>query len=147
MRPSKHDAVRQWLLECPSLPKLGFLFGRAEAGGAVIVPRDTLVSSYIDGSEERRYAFDLAIYCDASYLFGDGNISQQELVDGVAEWVSQQVVDGNLPQFPDGCEVNDARVLETEAPYIAAQDENVAKYIVPFAIDYYQEARKWQKPN
>ena len=137
---SKHDAVRDWLLTCPSLTKLGFLFGRAESGGAVIIPSDTQLAAYVDGSELRRYAFELAIYLPASYRFGEGNVAQQEIVDGVAEWVAAQNAAGNLPAFPTGCQPIEARVLESEAPYIAAQDENVAKYVIPFAIDYYKEA-------
>lgn len=140
MATSKHDAVRDWLLTCPSLTKLGFLFGKAEIGGAIIIPSDTQLSAYINGSEQRQYAFELAIYLPASYMAGDGNIQQQEIVDGVAEWVSAQNSAGNLPAFPTGCQPIEARVLESEAPYIAAQDENVAKYVIPFAIDYYKEA-------
>ena len=118
---SRHDAVRDWLLQCPSIPKLGFNFAEAADEATYIVPTDTLLRSYID--------FETA-----------SNIDMQEEMDALAEWVSEQNDAGNLPVFPKGCIVQEVEVLDTEAPYATPVDENLAKYMIPFAVNYLKEA-------
>lgn len=135
---SRHDAVRDWLLKCPSIPKLGFNFAVAKDETTYIVPTDTLLSSYIDGTQERTYAFQLVRYLPIDFE-NAGNINMQDEMDALADWVIEQNNTGNLPVFPKGYTVQEVEVLDTEAPY-AALDGNMAKYMIPFAVHYLKEA-------
>mgnify|MGYP004732140501 FL=1 len=136
---SRHDAVRDWLLQCPSIPKLGFNFAEAADEATYIVPADTLLRSYIDGAQERTYAFQLVRFLPIDFETAD-NIDMQEEMDALADWVSEQNDAGNLPVFPKGCIVQEVEVLDTEAPYATPVDENLAKYMIPFAVNYLKEA-------
>lgn len=136
---SRHDAVRDWLLQCPSIPKLGFNFAVAKDESTYIVPTDTLLRSYIDGTQERTYSFQLVRFLPVDFD-NAGNINMQEEMDALADWVTEQNDAGNLPAFPGGCVVQDVEVLDTEAPYVTPMDENLAKYMIPFAVNYLKEA-------
>lgn len=141
MTSSIHSALWEWLAGCATITKLFFNFSGQEDGDtAIATAGDTLLDDYIDGSQRRRYAFELIRYLPASFAANDdSNVLMMEDVDGIVAWVQQQNDDGAFPTFPAGYTVESVGVLEEGAGYVAAQDQNVAKYMIPFAIDYIKE--------
>lgn len=141
MTSSIHSALWEWLAGCATITKLFFNFSGQEDGDtAIATAGDTLLEDYIDGSQRRRYAFELIRYLPASFAANDdSNVLMMEDVDGIVAWVQQQNDDGAFPTFPAGYTVESVGVLEEGAGYVAAQDQNVAKYMIPFAIDYIKE--------
>lgn len=141
MTSSIHSALWEWLAGCATITKLFFNFSGQEDGDtAIATAGDTLLEDYIDGSQRRRYAFELIRYLPASFAANDdSNVLRMEDVDGIVAWVQQQNDDGAFPTFPAGYTVESVGVLEEGAGYVAAQDQNVAKYMIPFAIDYIKE--------
>lgn len=141
MTSSIHSALWEWLAGCATITKLFFNFSGQEDGDtAIATAGDTLLDDYIDGSQRRRYAFELIRYLPASFTANDtSNVLMMEDVDGIVAWVQQQNDDGAFPTFPAGYTVESVGVLEEGAGYVAAQDQNVAKYMIPFAIDYIKE--------
>ena len=141
MTSSIHSALWEWLAGCATITKLFFNFSGQEDGDtAIATAGDTLLEDYIDGSQRRRYAFELIRYLPASFTANDdSNVLMMEDVDGIVAWVQQQNDDGAFPTFPAGYIVESVGVLEEGAGYVAAQDQNVAKYMIPFAIDYLKE--------
>lgn len=137
---SKHEAVWNWLKGCARIERVFFNFAEADDGNTAFIPSDSLRAEYIDGTQERRYAVELARYLPVSYEADDaGNIAMQEDVDAIADWIRAQAEAGNYPEFPDNCRVTEISVLETEAGYAVAQDGRMAKYMLPFEIDYVLE--------
>ena len=138
MTSSIHSALWEWLAGCATITKLFFNFSGQEDGDtAIATAGDTLLDDYIDGSQRRRYAFELIRYLPASFAANDdSNVLMMEDVDGIVAWVQQQNDAGNLPQFPDGYAAESIEVLDDRTGYVAATDQNRAKYMVPFAIEY-----------
>jgi hypothetical protein len=96
-----------------------------------------MLDEYIDGSQHRRYSFELSRYCPITFIQNDpGNIDMLEDAQAIARWVEEQNDAGNLPELPDGCTAESVIVLDEYAGYKTALDTNTAKYMIPFALDY-----------
>lgn len=135
---SIHAALWAWFAQCASITRLFFNFSGTDDGDtAIATSGETVLEDYIDGSQRRRYAFELIRYLPATFDPNDpGNVTMMEDIDRIAEWVEHQNANGNLPEFPAGCTVERVSVLEDSTGYVAATDQNMAKYMIPFAIDY-----------
>lgn len=139
---SIHSALWEWFLQCQPITKLFFNFSGTDDGDtAIITSGDTVLEAYIDGSQRRQYAFELARYLPVTFAENDaGNVMMIEDAETVVEWVKQQCAAGNMPVFPDGYTIEEIDVLDSYTGYVAAQDENTAKYMIPFAIYYIKGA-------
>lgn len=141
MVESMHAALWEWFSRCPAIARLFFNFSGTDDGDTVISPAgDTLLEEYIDGSQRRRYAFELIRYLPAAFDANDpSNVDMLEDAESVADWVRAQNDAGDFPIFPNGRSVESVGVLEEGTGYAAAQDQNTAKFMIPFAIDYMKE--------
>ena len=135
---SIHAALWEWFAQCASITRLFFNFSGTDDGDtAIATSGETVLDDYIDGSQRRRYAFELIRYLPATFDPNDpGNVTMMEDVDRIVEWVEQQNTAGNFPEFPSGSYVERVSVLDDSTGYVAATDQNMAKYMIPFAIDY-----------
>ena len=98
---------------------------------------DVVLETYIDGSQRRRYSFELIRFLPASFEANDtSNIEMLEDIEVISNWVQDQAAAGNLPVLPEGYSAEDINVLDEYAGYVAGQDGDMAKYMIPFAIDY-----------
>lgn len=138
MTSSIHAALWEWFSGCALITRLFFNFSDSESEStAIATAGDTVLEEFIDGSQRRRYAFELIRYLPASFSPNDpGNVDMMEDVEKIADWVQRQNDEGNFPSLPKGCAAESVTVLEDSAGYVAAQDQNQAKYMIPFAIDY-----------
>jgi hypothetical protein len=138
MTNSIHNAMWEWFGQCAYITKLFFNFSGTEDSDTVIATAgDMVLEDYIDGSQRRRYSFELIRYLPAIFSANDtGNIMMMEDVETIVAWVKQQAADGNLPQLPDGYQAEDITALDEYAGVAVARDENTAKYMIPFALDY-----------
>ena len=138
MTKSIHSALWEWFGQCPAATKRFFNFGMAEDSSTILATAgDTLLEDYIDGSQRRRYAFELSRFCPISFTKNDpGNVDMLEDAQAIAAWVEQQNDAGNLPALPNGCIVESVVLLDEYAGYVTAQNENTARYMIPFALDY-----------
>ena len=141
MNESIHAALWEWFSGCASITKLFFNFGEAEDDSTVIATSgDVPIEKYIDGSQLRRYSFELIRFLPASHTANDaGNIAMMEDVEQIAEWVRARSEADELPALPPGCQALSAEVLDSEGGYVAAENENTAKYMIPMAIEYLKE--------
>lgn len=133
-----HLALWEWFAQCASITKLFFNFsGTADADTAIATSGDIVLENYIDGGQRRRYSFELIRYLPVTFEANDtGNIEMLEDVEAIIQWAREQTAAGNLPILPEGCTAEDISVLDTYAGYVVSQDENMAKYMIPFALDY-----------
>ena len=138
MTNSIHNAIWDWFSQCAYITKLFFNFSGTEDSDTVIATAgDMMLEEYIDGSQRRRYNFELIRYLPAIFSANDtGNILMMEDVETIVAWVKQQAANGNLPQLPDGYQAEDITALDEYAGVAVARDENTAKYLIPFALDY-----------
>ena len=104
-------------------------------------PTDTLIQEYIDGRQLRRYAVELIRFRPITFDANDtGNIDMLEQIDDIIAWLQVQEAEENYPELPEGMRVAAVRVLETEAGYAIANDGIMAKYMLPFTIEYFRDA-------
>lgn len=138
MNTSIHLALWEWFAQCASITKLFFNFSSTEDAATVIATAgDVVLETYIDGSQRRRYSFELVRYLPASFEANDpSNIEMLEDVEAITEWVREQSTAGDLPVLPEGFAAEAINVLDEYAGFVAGQDGNMAKYMIPFAIDY-----------
>ncbi|MBQ8508046.1 MAG: hypothetical protein IJ466_11535 [Clostridia bacterium] len=138
MIDSIHAALWEWFLQCSAITKLFFNFSTAKNADTVITTAgDSVLEEYIDGSQRRRYAFELSRFCPISFTKNDpGNVDMLEDAQAIAAWVEQQNDAGNLPALPNGCIVESVVLLDEYAGFVTAQNENTARYMIPFALDY-----------
>ena len=138
MIKSIHSALWAWFGQCPNASKRFFNFATVENSATVIATAgDTLIEDYIDGSQLRRYSFELSWIGPFTTEKNDpGNVEILEEAQAIAEWVEEQIENGNYPEMPDGCVLDGMEVLEENAGYATALNENAAKYMIPMAINY-----------
>ena len=137
MASNKHQAVWDWLQTCPYIGDLFFEAMHAKIGGTCLVPSESIVQTFIDGSELRNYNCALTRFQAFSGDPNDmANITAVTDLEELGEWVHQQVKAGNIPAFPTNCVITDVRVLPNESGYMVAQDFTQAKYMIQFQIEY-----------
>ena len=71
MNTSIHLALWEWFAQCAAITKLFFNFSGTEDADTVIsTSGDVVMESYIDGSQRRRYSFELIRYLPTTALEG-----------------------------------------------------------------------------
>ncbi len=143
MATNKHDAVMAWLRTCPHIADLFFAFSHSDDGDTQLIPAESVIAEYIDGSTLRRYDCALTRFAACSFEPNDGaNIEELMDFDRISEWIEAQYEAGNLPEFPAGETVQEISVLPNASGYFVAQDEDSAKLMIQFQIDYLKEATR-----
>lgn len=141
MFDSIHAALWEWFSGCGLISQLFFNFGEAQSDSiAIATAGDTVLKNFIDGSQRRRYAFELVIMLPAAFAPNDpSNVDMIEQAEAIAQWIQQQNDDGNLPRLPPGRMAEEISILEESFAYVEADDQNLARYMIPFALDYMKD--------
>lgn len=135
----KTAAMVEWAKGWPELG--GYLKLNAfvtEDGEASISPVPTEGGGvrYIDGTEERRYRFQLRIMTVWSSGYDPVNEAAEAFAASWQDWVSEQNRLGNLPDF------GDSPVLSVEPEYgvpalnFVYQDDGLAEYLIQAVVTY-----------
>lgn len=150
---SRHKIIFTWLLNCPYFEKLFFIFSPDENESAVIVPDEIITSysddnqieqSYIDGSQLRYYTFNVISFQPYNALANFEafeNIDFVEIVQNIADWISVQFENKNLPNFGENCEILKIDIINL-SDGISAVDENGAKYMFAVRFKYFDTTNK-----
>ncbi len=138
---TKHEAVWEWLQDCPYIKNLFFNFSDAENGDTILSPHsayeDRWVTEYTDGGGEKRYSFSISQYQAYSTAPNSiENIHTLHRLEQIAAWVDEQRKKRNFPAFPPDETVIDLYALPGNDKYLALSDKNGAKYMLEIAIDY-----------
>lgn len=142
MADSKHKAVWDWLIACPHVSDLFFVFSQTDDGDISLTPSESIVQEYINGGSLRTY--DVAVTGSSSCTFEPNEVETiMNLVDfeQLGEWVEEQNEKRNFPVFPVGSIVQEIRVLPNESGFVVAQDEKGCKFMLQFQIDYVKEKK------
>lgn len=129
---TRHEAVWEWLLQCPYIGDLFFNATRAEDGNTQLVPSESIAEEYINGQKLMNY--DVALTRVQAMSNDPNDTTNLELLvdfEQVAAWI-----DDNPPVFPDGYTVCSAEVQPSMSGFIAAQDMESGKYMIQFRIQY-----------
>ena len=134
---NKHKAVWEWLKTCPHIQDLFFNSARAEDGSTQLIPSESVVETYLDGTSVRSYNCTLVRFMPISFEPNDeANIEDLVDFDKVSEWVEEQNETRNYPAFPEGQTVQEIAVSPNESGYMAMLEMGIAKYMLQFQIEY-----------
>jgi len=147
----KNKAVMKYLLECPSIKDnpLFYTVGKAASDNKQVVTLADDASTdvkYIDGSVRKRYTFTIIDYktaSDRAVLQRDGvsdeNLDNAFQAQQVIDWVNEQSILRNYPDFGSDCVIDDI-VAVTNQPNMNGIDRAVtpmlAKYSISIRIEY-----------
>lgn len=137
MAKSMHRAAWEWLKKCAEVSELFFNFGEAAGAGTIMIPNDRLEVQYASGTQRRAYDVELAIFLPLTTDAGDdGNIAMLERIDAIADWIRKSSARDEIPEFPEGRDIDEIEVNDSVAGYAVAQNGVIAKYSLTFTIYY-----------
>lgn len=140
MADTRHEAVWDWLLTCPHIGDFFFNASRAEDGNTMLIPSESVLVTYIDGSTLNKYNCALTRFLAYSPDPNDEtNLIALIDFEKISSWIEDQIEVGNVPDFPSGYVLTDISVLPSESGFMVAQDMTQAKYMIQFQIEYIRE--------
>lgn len=152
----KNKAVIDFLITCPYIQNTPLYFNLINAKDntkqVITLGNDKAVEEpYIDGSVLKRYTFTLVDFRSVSYnpivktnVEGNENIDEYWDVQGTIDWVTEQDVEGNYPDFGTDCIIDKMEVL-TDNPTLDSIDVTVtpalARYSFTIRIEYLDKSK------
>ena len=154
---NKSQAILDYLLTCEDISNspLYFNFVSAKDGTKQLMTlsNDTVIETpYIDGTVKKRYQITIVDFRSISTNpvvklpgFSNENIVDLEDVQHLIDWINNQDMLHNYPDFGDGCEV-DRISTTTSNPRLDSIDVSVspplARYSFTITIDYLDSSNK-----
>ena len=153
----KNKAVLDFLKGCPQIRdnQMFFNFINAKDNNKqfVTLANDVnLHTPYIDGSVLKRYTFTIIDYKSVSYNaivmlqgYSDENVEEMLQVQEIIDWITEQALERNYPDFGDACMIDDMKAT-TDNPNLNGVDTSIqpalAKYSISIQIDYIDYSKK-----
>lgn len=141
---NKHEAMLQFIAQCPEVADLFLNFSTSENGDTVIdtIETESEVASFIDGSRVRWYDFALVQYQPISTDPNtDDNAEAMFEIEKVAAWLEEQERKRNYPDFGTECQISELSVLQS-TPTVAGKDQRGAKYMMACRIEYFEKKKE-----
>ena len=100
------ESVKNFILTCPHLAELArvnvdFLPDSPDTYSIEEVPTNSVIKTYLDGSQERQYVFVFA----SRFYYSDeakNNIENSGFYEDFSDWLDEQTKSGNLPIMREG---------------------------------------------
>jgi hypothetical protein len=152
----KNRAIIAYLQQCPHIQDNPLFFNfadQSDGNNHLITNSDKTKSQYIDGSALKIYTFTIACYKDVAYNpLGDydasrfdENIENMAIVQDILNWIERQSYDKNYPDFGEGYQIDDIRVL-TNDPNVGVDTSTnppLARYSISIEIEYLDNTKKF----
>lgn len=135
---------------------LFFNFGNVEEDAHqlnVSADEISLQKEYIDGSKLKRYTMHIDTFKSITAIpvvttLSAENVEDIQNVQKLLNWINEQGINHNFPDFGEDCIVEDMKVL-SEKPYLLGVDDSIqppmAVYRISVQIDYIDNTTKlWQ---
>lgn len=153
---NKNEAMILFLLDCPTILENPLFFNFADESDGnnhFITEKDSVIRSYVDGSQLKQYTFTIANYSYVSHVaivngedsIVDENMENMAKVQEILDWINEQSDKGNFPDFGQDCVVDNMITL-TSDPDIDGIDTSVnppiARYSIGVKIEYLDNSKK-----
>lgn len=150
----KNQAIIEYLSDCPYIRDnpLFFNFGNAKDNNAQIVVQSDDISmnrKFVDGSELRRFTFNLLVYKSITYnpivknvpivttepqpIYPNENVEELADVQGIIDWITTQNDLNNFPDFGASCTVDSIEALTTN-PSMSGVNASVTPPLATYNI-------------
>lgn len=134
----KNKAVFEWIKGCPVFERLYFNFGTADVGTSTFIPipTDRTVKKDIFDNEIKQYDFAVSSFnfVDDATFDGAENIEGMALLQQLTEWIEQQNIEKNFPDFGEKCFVEKIEAVQNIPASLRMQ--NISKYLSQYRITY-----------
>lgn len=127
------ESLINYFMSCPdvaeltSIIKVDFLQDKGKSFSIEPIPTNPIVSNYVGGGGERRYAFSLAVkfnYSDEARM----NIENSGFFEKLEKWLDTQNRNGNLPTLGDGKYADSIEVTSNGYLFGITQDMRYGRY-------------------
>lgn len=166
----KNQVIIDFMLECPVIRNNPLFFNAIKAQDEnkeiITISNDrTMNARFIDGSVMKRYSFTIVDFRSISYNpvpintttyettttrtdYKAENVEDMFDVQGIIDWVEEQKLAGNFPNFGEDCVIDDMETT-SDTPNLNGIDSGVmpalAKYSITIQIDYIDNSNKFFK--
>lgn len=156
----KNSAIIEYLFQCKTFSDGNLFFNFAEEEdntNQFVKVEEAVKKKFIDGSELKRYSFNLIIYKSIAHnalirdvagtsivLMPDENMEDIAEVQAIIDWINQQNDDRNFPDFGEDC-IIDSVISKDNDPNLYAVDTSVnpplAKYSILIQVEYLDRSK------
>lgn len=152
----KNQVMVEFIQQCPTIQSNPLFFNFAESGDGnnhFITEKDSIIRTYVDGSQLKQYTFTIASYSYVSHAaiisnddtIVNENIENMAKVQEILDWINTQSNIGNFPDFGQDCIV-DKMITLTSDPDMDGIDTSVnppiARYSIGVKIEYLDNSKK-----
>lgn len=153
----KTQAIIEYLLTCPSIQKSPLYFNFVKASDEdkqfVTTANDKAIHQpFIDGSVFKRFTFTIIDFRSVAYqempklsFSSNENVEEYLDVQALIDWITEQSIQKNFPNFGDKCVIDDIRTT-TDNPNLNGVDTSttpaLAKYSISIQVDYLDNSQR-----
>ena len=137
------ESVKNFILTCPCLEELSavnvdFLPESPDTYSIEEVPTNSVIQTYLDGSQERQFVFVFA----SRFYYSDetrNNIENCGFYEDFSDWLDEQTESGNFPQMRDGLTPTKIEAISSGYLFDVSGDLSNARYQIQCRLTYDKE--------
>ena len=137
------ESVKNFILTCPHLAELAavnvdFLPDSPDTYSIEEVPVNSVIQTYLDGSQERQYVFVFA----SRFYYSDetrNNIENSGFYEDFSDWLDEQTQIGNFPVMRDGLTPSKREAISSGYLFDVSGDLSNARYQIQCRLIYDKE--------
>ena len=137
------ESVKNFILTCPCLDELAavnvdFLPESASTYSIEEVPVNSVLQTYLDGTQERQFVFVFA----SRFYYSDetrNNIENSGFYEDFSDWLDEQTKVGNFPIMRDGLTPSKIEAMSSGYLFDVSGDLSNARYQIQCRLIYDKE--------
>ena len=137
------ESVKNFILTCPHLVELAavnvdFLPESPDTYSIEEVPTNSVLQTYLDGSQERQFVFVFA----SRFYYSDetrNNIENSGFYEDFSDWLDEQTNKGNFPVMRDGLSASKIEAMSSGYLFDVSGDLSNARYQIQCRLIYDKE--------
>ena len=136
------ESVKNFILTCPCLAELAvyvdFLPESTDTYSIEEVPVNSVLKTYLDGSQERQFVF---VFASRLYYSDEtrNNIENSGFYEDFSDWLDEQTKAGNLPVMRDGLTPTKIEAISSGYLFDVSGDLSNARYQIQCRLIYDKE--------
>ena len=137
------ESVKNFILTCPCLAELAavnvdFLPESTDTYSIEGVPVNSVLKTYLDGSQERQFVFVFA----SRFYYSDetrNNLENSGFYEAFSDWLDEQTKKGNLPVMREGLTATKIEAMSSGYLFDVSGDLSNARYQIQCRLIYDKE--------